>query len=72
MLAPPPLCAFPQTPTLIVFGALDTNLGAQSHKNLIQLPHHSVLKMEGARHVCYMEKTREFHKGLIEFLGTLK
>ncbi|XP_003973345.1 protein ABHD14A [Takifugu rubripes] len=61
-----------QTPTLIVFGALDTNLGAQSHKNLIQLPHHSVLKMEGARHVCYMEKTREFHKGLIEFLGTLK
>lgn len=63
---------FPQTPTLIVFGALDTNLGAQSHKNLIQLPHHSVLKMEGARHVCYMEKTREFHKGLIEFLSTLK
>uniref|UniRef100_H3DB37 Protein ABHD14A n=2 Tax=Tetraodon nigroviridis TaxID=99883 RepID=H3DB37_TETNG len=61
-----------QTPTLIVFGALDTNLGAQSHKNLIQLPHHFVLKMEGARHACYMEKTREFHKGLIEFLSTLK
>lgn len=28
--------------------------------------------MEGARHACYMEKTREFHKGLIEFLSTLK
>lgn len=66
------MCAFKQTPTLIVFGALDTNLGAQSHKNLIQLPHHSVLKIEGARHACYMEKTREFHKGLIEFLNTLK
>lgn len=36
-----------QTPTLIVFGALDTNLGAQSHKNLMQLLHHSVLKMDG-------------------------
>ncbi|XP_028302880.1 protein ABHD14A [Gouania willdenowi] len=61
-----------QTPTLIVYGALDTNLGAQSHKNLIQLPHHSVLKIEGARHACYMEKPREFHQGLIEFLSKLK
>lgn len=61
-----------QIPTLIVFGALDTNLGAQSHKNLIQLPHHSVLKLEGARHACYMDKTREFHQGLMDFLGKLK
>lgn len=38
----------------------------------MQLLHHSVLKIEGARHACYMEKTREFHKGLIEFLSTLK
>ncbi|KAF3856291.1 hypothetical protein F7725_017014, partial [Dissostichus mawsoni] len=60
-----------QIPTLIVFGALDTNLGAQSHKNLIQLPHHSVLKLEGARHACYMDKTREFHQGLMDFLGKL-
>lgn len=64
-------CAF-QTPTLIVFGALDTNLGAQSHKNLMQLPHHSVLKLEGARHACYMDKPREFHQGLIDFLSKLK
>lgn len=61
-----------QTPTLIVYGALDTNLGAQSHHNLIQLPNHSVLKLEGARHACYMEKTREFHQGVIEFLSKLK
>ncbi|XP_074532871.1 protein ABHD14A [Halichoeres trimaculatus] len=61
-----------QTPTLIVFGALDTNLGAQSHKNLIQLPQHSVLKLEGARHACYMDKPREFHQGLINFLSQLK
>lgn len=61
-----------QTPTLIVYGALDTNLGAQSHKNLIQLPNHYVLKLEGARHACYMDKPREFHQGLIEFLSKLK
>ncbi|KAK2862072.1 hypothetical protein Q5P01_001605 [Channa striata] len=61
-----------QTPTLIVFGALDTNLGAQSHKNLIQLPHHWALKLEGARHACYMDKPREFHQGLINFLSKLK
>lgn len=65
------LC-FLQTPTLIVFGALDTNLGAQSHKNLIQLQHHFVLKLEGARHACYMEKPKEFHQGLLDFLGKLK
>lgn len=65
------VCLF-QTPTLIVYGALDTNLGAQSHKNLMQLPHHFVLKLEGARHACYMDKPREFHQGLIEFLSKLK
>ncbi|XP_023270062.1 protein ABHD14A-like [Seriola lalandi dorsalis] len=67
-----PVCFSLQTPTLIVFGALDTNLGAQSHKNLLQLPHHFVLKLEGARHACYMDKPREFHQGLIDFLSKLK
>lgn len=60
-----------QTPTLIVFGALDANLGAQSHKNLLQLPHSSVLKLEGARHACYMDKPKEFHHGLIDFLRNI-
>ncbi|XP_053724782.1 protein ABHD14A [Synchiropus splendidus] len=61
-----------QTPTLIVYGALDTNLGAQSHKNLIQLPNHSVLKLEEARHACYMDSPKEFHQGLMEFLSKLE
>lgn len=67
----PPYSSF-QTPTLVVYGSLDTNLGAQSHKNLIQLPNHSVLKLEGAGHVCYKDKPREFHQGLMEFLSKLK
>ncbi|KAM8867533.1 protein ABHD14A [Synchiropus picturatus] len=61
-----------QTPTLIVYGSLDTNLGAQSHKNLIQLPNHSVLKLEEARHACYMDSPKEFHQGLMEFLSKLE
>lgn len=60
-----------QTPTLIVYGELDTNLGAQSHKNLIQLPNHTVVKLPGARHACYMDKPREFHRALLDFLSKL-
>ncbi|MCJ8744177.1 hypothetical protein PDJAM_G00115430 [Pangasius djambal] len=60
-----------QTPTLIVVGELDTNLGSQSLKNLQHLPHHSVVKLSGARHACYMDKPREFHQALIHFLNTL-
>ncbi|KAL0160646.1 hypothetical protein M9458_044371, partial [Cirrhinus mrigala] len=61
-----------QTPTLIIYGELDTNLGAQSHKNLIQLPHHTVVKLAGARHACYMDKPREFHRALLDFLSKLE
>lgn len=60
-----------QTPTLIIYGELDTNLGAQSHKNLIQLPNHTVVKLAGARHACYMDKPREFHRALLDFLSKL-
>ncbi|TTV91461.1 Protein ABHD14A [Bagarius yarrelli] len=60
-----------QTPTLIVVGELDTNLGSQSLKNLQNLPHHSVVKLSGARHACYMDKPREFHQALLHFLNTL-
>lgn len=61
-----------QTPTLVIYGELDTNLGAQSHKNLIQLPHHTVVKLAGARHACYMDKPREFHRALLDFLSKLE
>ncbi|GCB78762.1 hypothetical protein scyTo_0017782, partial [Scyliorhinus torazame] len=45
-----------QTPTLIVFGELDTNLGVQSLKNLKQLPHHTVFKIPAAHHACYLDE----------------
>ncbi|XP_026876175.2 protein ABHD14A [Electrophorus electricus] len=60
-----------QTPTLIVYGELDTNLGAQSLKNLQHLPRHTVVRLAGARHACYMDKPREFHQALLDFLGKL-
>ncbi|XP_033875714.3 protein ABHD14A isoform X1 [Acipenser ruthenus] len=60
-----------QTPTLIVFGALDGSLGTQSLKNLSQLPHHTVVRIDGAKHACYMDKPREFHQALLIFLSKL-
>ncbi|MBN3288610.1 ABHEA protein, partial [Polyodon spathula] len=60
-----------QTPTLIVFGALDGSLGTQSLKNLSQLPHHTVVRIDGAKHACYMDKPREFHQALLIFLSRL-
>ncbi|XP_072328094.1 protein ABHD14A isoform X1 [Scyliorhinus torazame] len=57
-----------QTPTLIVFGELDTNLGVQSLKNLKQLPHHTVFKIPAAHHACYLDEPDEFHKALLDFL----
>ncbi|MBN3285128.1 ABHEA protein, partial [Polyodon spathula] len=59
------------TPTLIVFGALDGSLGTQSLKNLSQLPHHTVVRIDGAKHACYMDKPREFHQALLTFLSGL-
>ncbi|MBN3316807.1 ABHEA protein, partial [Atractosteus spatula] len=61
-----------QTPTLIVYGEQDTGLGAQSLKSLRQLPHHSVVQLAGARHACYLDRPREFHQALLDFLSKLE
>ncbi|KAJ8387970.1 hypothetical protein AAFF_G00147610, partial [Aldrovandia affinis] len=60
------------TPTLIVYGEQDTNLGAQSYKNLSQLPHHAAVRLAGARHACYLDKPREFHQAMLDFLSKLE
>ncbi|KAJ8259930.1 hypothetical protein GJAV_G00175120 [Gymnothorax javanicus] len=61
-----------QTPTLIVYGEQDINLGAQSYKNLSQLPRHTAIRLTGARHACYVDKPREFHQALRDFLSKLE
>lgn len=61
-----------KTPTLIVYGELDTNLGTQSLMNLSGLPHHSIVALAGAKHACYLDKPKEFHEALMGFLGKLE
>ncbi|XP_028680866.1 protein ABHD14A [Erpetoichthys calabaricus] len=61
-----------QTPTLIVYGEMDSNLGAQSLDSLSNLPQHSVAKIKGAKHACYLDKPKEFHQALLDFLNKLR
>ncbi|MBN3292276.1 ABHEA protein, partial [Polypterus senegalus] len=61
-----------QTPTLIVYGEMDSNLGAQSLDSLSNLPQHSVVKIKGAKHACYLDKPKEFHQALLDFLNKLR
>lgn len=64
----PPL----QTPTLIVYGDQDVELGQTSLNNLQHLPEHQVLMLQGAGHACYLDKPNEWHLGLLDFLQQLK
>ncbi|XP_078517291.1 protein ABHD14A-like isoform X2 [Lissotriton helveticus] len=61
-----------QTPTLIVYGERDTNLGTQSLENLRQIPKHTVAMLVDAKHACYLDQPRHFHQALIGFLNSLK
>ncbi|XP_075430340.1 putative protein-lysine deacylase ABHD14B [Ascaphus truei] len=61
-----------QVPTLIVYGDRDDQLGEVSLRNLQNLPNHSVLRMEGAGHACYLDDPETWHQGLLGFLSTLK
>ncbi|XP_072136864.1 protein ABHD14A-like isoform X2 [Mobula birostris] len=61
-----------QTPTLIVFGEQDTNLGVQSLKNLRHLPHHNIIKIPTAHHACYLDEPKKFHDALLDFLTKLQ
>ncbi|KAJ1109525.1 hypothetical protein NDU88_006885 [Pleurodeles waltl] len=61
-----------QTPTLIVYGERDTNLGTQSLENLRQIPKHTIAMLVDAKHACYLDQPRLFHQALIGFLNSLK
>ncbi|CAN0068147.1 unnamed protein product [Lampetra planeri] len=60
-----------QTPTLIVYGGLDKNLGVQSLQRLILLPNHRVLELPQAGHPAYKDQPHLFHQGLLDFLLSL-
>ncbi|XP_038266761.1 protein ABHD14B [Dermochelys coriacea] len=61
-----------KTPTLIVYGDQDTQLGEISLNNLKNLPNHKVLLLKGAGHACYLDKPEEWHLGLLDFLKSLE
>ncbi|XP_053577094.1 putative protein-lysine deacylase ABHD14B [Bombina bombina] len=61
-----------QVPTLIVYGDHDEQLGELSLNNLKNLPNHRVFCMEGAGHACYLDNPETWHRGLLQFLGTIK
>ncbi|KFV55643.1 Alpha/beta hydrolase domain-containing protein 14B, partial [Gavia stellata] len=61
-----------KTPTLIVFGDQDAELGQASLNNLRHLAEHRVLVLQGAGHACYLDKPDEWHRGLLAFLQQLE
>ncbi|XP_071611845.1 putative protein-lysine deacylase ABHD14B isoform X2 [Heliangelus exortis] len=64
--------AWIKTPTLIVYGDQDVELGQTSLNNLKHLPEHQVLVLQGAGHACYLDKPDEWHCGLLAFLQQLE
>ncbi|KAM4653944.1 uncharacterized protein AAGF69_010525 isoform 1-T1 [Amazona ochrocephala] len=61
-----------KTPTLIVYGDQDVELGQTSLNNLRHLPEHQVLVLQGTGHPCYLDKPDEWHRGLLAFLQQLE
>uniref|UniRef100_A0A8C9FYW9 AB hydrolase-1 domain-containing protein n=1 Tax=Pavo cristatus TaxID=9049 RepID=A0A8C9FYW9_PAVCR len=61
-----------ETPTLIVYGDQDVELGQVSLSNLRHLARHQVLVLQGAGHACYLDKPEEWHRGLLAFLQQLE
>ncbi|XP_038626568.1 protein ABHD14A isoform X3 [Tachyglossus aculeatus] len=59
------------TPTLILYGELDRLLGMKSLNSLQYIPNHSVVKLNGAGHACYLNKPHAFHTVLLDFLREL-
>uniref|UniRef100_A0AAY5KQI4 Putative protein-lysine deacylase ABHD14B n=1 Tax=Esox lucius TaxID=8010 RepID=A0AAY5KQI4_ESOLU len=60
-----------QTPSLIVYGDQDTELGEVSLKNLRGLANHTVVVMKGAGHPCYLDDPATWHRAVTDFLHML-
>ncbi|NXC44760.1 ABHEB protein, partial [Penelope pileata] len=61
-----------KTPTLIVYGDQDAELGQLSLSNLRHIAGHRVLVLQGAGHACYLDQPEEWHRGLLAFLQQLE
>lgn len=61
-----------KTPTLIIYGELDTGLGTQSLQLLQVIPNSKVVKLTAAGHACYLDQPQAFHGALLNFLDELK
>lgn len=61
-----------QTPTLIVYGDQDVQLGEVTLNNLKNLPNHTIMLMKGAGHACYLDKPDEWHQRLLDFLKNIE
>uniref|UniRef100_J3SDX5 Putative protein-lysine deacylase ABHD14B n=1 Tax=Crotalus adamanteus TaxID=8729 RepID=J3SDX5_CROAD len=69
---PPTQYASIKTPTLIVYGDQDVQLGEVSLNNLKNLPNHKIMLMKGAGHACYLDKPDEWHQRLLDFLKNIE
>lgn len=63
--------AYPQTPTVIVYGDQDHTLGVKSLKDLSLLPNHVVVKLKDAQHPAYLQQPEVWHTVLHNFLQKL-
>ena len=68
---PIPTHTHPQTPTVIVYGDQDHNLGVKSLKDLSRLPNHVVVKLKDAKHPAYLQQPEVWHTVLHNFLQKL-
>ena len=60
-----------QTPTMVVYGSRDQQLGLQSVEAFASLPHHSVVPLAPAGHAAYLDQPHAWHAALYHFLSQL-
>ncbi|XP_078595540.1 putative protein-lysine deacylase ABHD14B isoform X1 [Branchiostoma floridae x Branchiostoma japonicum] len=57
-----------KTPTLIIYGEEDKNLGVKSYERLKDLPNSQVHVLPKAKHPCYLDQPDMFHHLVTEFI----
>ena len=57
-----------KTPTLIVFGENDRNLGVKGAQNMANIPDHEQVMVPNGKHPCYLDDPELWHRSLIQFV----